>query len=81
MAVAKKCDRCGKFYEYYAGRNTEFKKSGKSNGLVLLDYDTKGGYWVNKSYDLCPECMRKLEAFLIRNEEDNSNEQQFKDET
>ena len=68
MAVAKKCDRSGNFYEYYAG-NTEFKNSEKSNAILFLDYDTKGGYWVNKSYDLCPDCMRKLEAF-IKNEKD-----------
>ena len=30
MSIAKKCDRCGRFYEYYAGRNTEFKNSEKS---------------------------------------------------
>ena len=69
MAVAKKCDRCGKFYEYYAGRNTEFKNSEKTNAILFLDYDTKGGYWVNKSYDLCIDCMRKLIKF-IKNDDD-----------
>lgn len=69
MAIAKKCDRCGKFHEYYAG-NMEFKNSEKANGVKLFDMDLDNTYWSRKSYDLCPDCMRKLEAF-IKNEEDN----------
>lgn len=68
MARAKKCDRCGKLHEYYAG-NEVFKDSEKANGFIFADYDIDNNYWSRKSYDLCPDCMRKLEAF-IKNEED-----------
>lgn len=67
MAMAKKCDRCGKLHEYYEGIE-EFKNSEKANGVIFVDNDWKRQYWSRKSYDLCIDCMRKLEAF-INNEE------------
>ena len=68
MAVAKKCDRCGKLHEYYEGIK-EFNNSEKANGVLLIDKDLDNKYWRRKYYDLCPDCMRKLEAF-VKNEED-----------
>ena len=67
MARAMKCDRCGKFYAYYDG-NIEFKNSELSNGVILINRDLDNRYWERKSYDLCIDCMRKLELFL-KNEE------------
>ena len=49
---AKKCDRCGKLYEHYDG-NKEFKNTEKANALFLIDR-------------LCPDCMKNLEEFLLR---------------
>ena len=63
MTTYKECDRCGMLYKYYAG-STEFKNLEKSNGILFIDRDLSGRYWSNKSYDLCPDCMRKLEAFF-----------------
>ena len=68
MAIAKKCDRCGKLHEYYKGIN-KFNNSEKANGVLLIDRDTDNTYWSREIYDLCPDCMRKLEAF-IKNGED-----------
>lgn len=68
MALAKKCDRCGKLHEYYEGIK-EFNDSEKANGVILIDRDLDRDYWSRKSYDLCINCMRKLEAF-IENEAD-----------
>ena len=67
MARAMKRDRCGKFYAYYDG-NIEFKNSELSNGVILINRDLDNRYWERKSYDLCVDCMRKLEKF-IKNEE------------
>ena len=63
MTTDKECDRCGKLYKYYAG-STEFKNMEKSNGIIFIDHDLSGRYRSNKSYDLCPDCMRKLESFF-----------------
>ena len=72
MARAKKCDRCGKLHEHYDGVK-EFKNSEKANGVILIDRDLDNKYWTRKSYDLCPDCMRKLETF-IKNEEVSADE-------
>jgi rubredoxin len=61
-----KCDRCGQLYEHYEGSNI-FKKSEKANAIYLIDRDLNKKYWGRKDYDLCPECMRKLEDFLKGN--------------
>ena len=60
---AKNCDRCGKLFEHYDGFK-EFKKTEKANALFLIDRDLNNNYWKRKDYDLCPECMAKLEQFL-----------------
>lgn len=60
---AMKCDRCGKFYDYYAGSKT-FKDTEKANGIMLIDRDLKREYYERRTYDLCPECMREFKKFL-----------------
>lgn len=59
---AKKCDRCGRFYENYDGRKA-FHKS-QSNSLSLRDTDCEGKFWKRDRFDLCEDCMTKLESFL-----------------
>lgn len=63
MARAKKCDRCGKLFEHYDG-SKEFKEGERANAVFLIDRDLDNKYWGRKSYDLCPECMKKLENFV-----------------
>lgn len=60
---AMKCDRCGKLYEHYDGSET-FEKTEKANAVFLIDRDLDKKHWPRKTYDLCPECMRKFEDFL-----------------
>lgn len=61
---AKKCDRCGKLYEHYDG-SKEFKNTEKANGVYLIDRDLDNKHWSRKTYDFCPDCMRKFEEFLL----------------
>ena len=71
MRVMKKviccCDRCGMFYNYYEGGKT-FKDTEKANAVTLtdifIDMDLERDYSYRQIYDLCPECMKKLEKFL-----------------
>lgn len=56
MMRAKKCDRCGKFYDHYDGIQ-QFKNGERANALVLIDRDLDEKYWTRKTYDLCPACM------------------------
>lgn len=67
MALAKKCDRCGKLYEYYP-----IGKKSKTNAIrkcmVLSD-----GYlsYSENIHDLCPECMKAFDEFMIGGKFDN----------
>lgn len=61
MAAAKKCDRCGKFYE----KNTRFSTF-SSFRRTLLDgicFTTMNGGYVEYS-DLCDDCIAELKLFL-----------------
>ena len=62
MALAKKCDRCGKLYEHYPIVNkTEWNAIRKSQRKPVGDT-------VNSVYspaiDLCPKCMHEFEKFM-----------------
>lgn len=59
MSVARKCDRCGKFYERstvkwedYAARGVAcgFTINGRCNDII--------------PYDLCDSCMNELKEFM-----------------
>lgn len=56
----KKCERCGKVYNN--------NPSSKSNGIRFIDHylSNNGQEFVSnqKYFDLCPDCMHKLEQFL-----------------
>lgn len=50
---AKKCDRCGKFYDY------------APNKFAAIQRDT----FCNIEYDLCEECQNDLKQFMNVQEE------------
>lgn len=61
MALAKKCDRCGKLYEHYPIGN----QSGVFNAIKRVRKDASGSiFFEEQSTDLCPECMDGLNSFL-----------------
>ena len=71
MALAKKCDRCGKFYEHYPKGNKS-----QSNAIRKVQKDDTGGTvnaFANWVIDLCPECMNSFEKWL-KNEPMTFNE-------
>lgn len=61
---ARKCDRCGKFYEHYEG-SKEFENTVNANGVYLIDRNMDNTHRYQKIYDFCPDCMRKFEVFLL----------------
>lgn len=63
---AKKCDRCGRFYEEYGDysvgdRNFKVEKS----SMIRTGTKTVTEKFIfEKHYDLCPLCMDELDKFL-----------------
>nr|DAM97001.1 MAG TPA: hypothetical protein [Caudoviricetes sp.] len=67
MALAKKCDRCGKLYEYY--EKIEHEKYVGYNAMTFVCVTIKGGTGMATCpIGLCPECMGKLINFLEEKE-------------
>ena len=62
MALAKKCDRCGKLYEHYPTGNKN-----QANGIKRV-YKDMSGYirFEDLSLDLCPECMKAFDEFMTK---------------
>lgn len=56
MAIAKKCDICGKLYEEY---NTKRDKK-NTNGFMFLNLLDNQNYYDHDPYDCCPECMTSI---------------------
>lgn len=54
---AKKCDRCGKYYDYYQDQHC-------NNGFSLVCISKSGNVSRNTTHDLCSECLIKLKKFL-----------------
>lgn len=54
MSDAKKCDRCGRFYDIY----------GKGNNAVGFRFVNKCDATLQPIYDLCPDCVEELKNWL-----------------
>lgn len=73
MALAKKCDRCGKLYEHYPMCNKT-----ECNAIRKIQRNPVGDT-VHSAYtptiDLCPECMNEFEKFMsVKFQEDKNDE-------
>ncbi len=61
--TAKICDRCGRLYEPYLGR--DIKNRDRANGVLLVDEQKNSRFHAERTfYELCPKCMAELEDFL-----------------
>lgn len=56
MALAKKCDICGKLYETYNFRNNQLKPS----GIMFVNVCVDDTYYSGNVTDCCPECMNTI---------------------
>ena len=56
MALAKKCDICGKLYETYNFR----KNQNEPSGIMLVNVCTDDKYYSGDVTDCCPECMNEI---------------------
>ena len=71
--LAKKCDRCGRYYDHYGINNREAMANGVNLVYITVGHEVttlaKGDD--NAIYDLCIECMRGLVEYLheMRNSE------------
>ena len=61
MALAEKCDRCGKLYEHYPLKNMP----GEYNAITKVRRGQNGSLeYSGATLDLCSDCMKKFERFI-----------------
>lgn len=67
MALAKKCDRCGNFYEHYP------KSKLVQNNAIRRLYKNEYGNISSQdnTIDLCEKCMSEFENFMLLKEKEN----------
>lgn len=61
MALAKKCSRCGKYYDHYPTGHKIVR-----NSIARVTLDAKGSVSGNDDpMDFCEECMSEFDKFMI----------------
>ena len=65
---ARKCDRCGNFYDRYSYPTTQKGPYYHGNKLTIENEVYHNNHYI-KSFDLCTNCMDELESFLGMNKE------------
>ena len=71
MANAKKCDRCGKFFEPYVTDLSGYTVNGIS---AIRRFNSATSYDTRITFDLCPECMDGFVKWLNEPEDIRSDE-------
>lgn len=78
MAIARKCDACGKLYDGFKGlnystTNKEFRTNHTYNGLKLSYIEPRevNLLYESQHIDLCPDCMQKLIELITPKESDD----------
>ena len=66
MADAKKCDRCGSYYDDGRSKDKSFKVNGRTVHQMALIDDCDNRIC---EYDLCDQCARDLFHWLCNEEE------------
>lgn len=59
MAIARKCDRCGKYYD----ENKKYRYNLVMETVIGLRFETLEGSNSSR-IDLCDECLGKIKNFL-----------------
>lgn len=64
MALARKCDICGKYYEPYNIANSGPETRTTQNGVVFVSVDNNEKYFSAKPMDCCPECLNSIKRHI-----------------
>lgn len=69
MMLARKCDRCGSFYDHY---NKTIDKRVPHVNRIMFSSSTETDCRIDtiKYVDLCPSCMKQLIKFIFMDTDD-----------
>lgn len=66
MALARKCDRCGVFYDRY-NENKSYNVE-DTNSMAFTFRYSNNTHDVCKYFDLCPKCKDELVEWILKGE-------------
>lgn len=66
MALARKCDRCGAFYDRY--NEDESCNIEKTNAMAFIFHYGNNTHDICKQFDLCPDCKDELVKWILKGE-------------
>ena len=64
MAIAKKCDICGNYYEPYSIAISGPEAKTKHNGLAFVSINNEGRYFSAPIMDCCPGCLESIKRHI-----------------
>jgi len=69
MAVAKKCDRCGKYYEGLPENQFRYEEDGNEytvNSFRIGNWNARTKQWdsIISAYDLCKDCAKEITQLI-----------------
>ena len=64
MAIAKKCDICGRLYEPYKHIRISVRNKEFANGIAFMNIETDQHYNTMEINDCCPYCMELINNFV-----------------
>lgn len=78
MAVAKRCDRCGKFYEGKRSNQCKIVQDGEDfyiNSIRIGDWNALAKNWNNlaSGYDICADCMKEIAEVIFDSKYDETS--------
>ena len=70
MAQAKKCDRCGKYYEGLPENQYQYEEDGQIfavNSFRIGNWNARTKQWdsIVSAYDLCRECGKEITQLVF----------------
>lgn len=65
MAIAKKCDRCGKLFEQYPCSEVQ-QENNYINGIATVAITENRSFYNVDLVDLCPDCLIELKKWMDR---------------
>lgn len=69
MMLARKCDRCGGFYEWYNKSIDNRVSHTNAMRFITATVNDNNSDFI-KRFDLCPTCMKQLIKFIFMDADD-----------
>ena len=64
MAIARKCDICGTYYEPYNIANSKREVESNRNAIAFVSINDNDKYFSSTPMDCCPKCLESIRRHI-----------------